>query len=68
MMPHWNADQVASLNAFQTCGHYHPFTCTCREPLVAREDGWHCPQDCQGENVVVQQWAHAFMMNWSWQS
>lgn len=61
-------DQVASLNGFQESGVFHPFTCGgehCRNDLVAKEDGWHCPaSSCEYE----QDWAHDFMANWSWLS
>lgn len=55
----WTPDQVASLNEFQQSGQFHPFTCSCgcRQPLIAREDGWHCPDG--GKHT--QTWAHAFM-------
>jgi ubiquitin C-terminal hydrolase len=58
----WTKEQVDKLNEFQQCGWVHPFTCANDhgEPkdLVAREDGWHCPQ-C----TYHQTWAHAFMLN-----
>ena len=61
-------DQVASLNAFQEAGNFHPFTCgnpKCRREsggeLVATREGWHCPS-CD----YRQDWAHGFMLDWSW--
>jgi len=63
-------DQVASLNAYQVAGIMHPFTCGGGQArghsgirLIAAEDGWHCASDtCD----YRQDWAHAFMANWSW--
>lgn len=58
----WTQDQVDSLNAFQRAGVMHPFTCgICRGDLVARQEGWYCPND-----TYTQDWAHGFMMDWSW--
>lgn len=63
----WTSEQVDALNRFQQAGRMHPFTCggehTPGSPvLVAREDGWHCPQP-YGEPCDYQQdWAHAFML------
>lgn len=66
----WTEEQVASLNAYQASGRYHPFTCANRsEPghqerhgdlgvLVATKDGWICP-DCD----YTQDWAHWSMLN-----
>jgi hypothetical protein len=59
----WNDDQVASLNAFQQADVFHPFTCTCRETLVATKEGWTCPKCPYRQN-----WAHACMTDWSWQT
>ena len=51
----WTDDQVATLNTYQQCGHFHPYTCgICRADLVATNDGWRCPAD--GCNYV-QHWA-----------
>lgn len=75
----WTEDQVASLNAFQRSGLFHPFTCNAehdrRQTLVAEADGWHCPDpDCS----YTQPWAHSFMADpeilrtmqrsWTWQA
>jgi hypothetical protein len=55
--------QVAALNAFQTGGRFHPFTCphhshTSDGDLVATVDGWACPHPgCD----YTQDWAHQFM-------
>lgn len=58
----WTADQVASLNGFQTSGFFHPFTCSKgSHPLLATLHGWVCPQD-----DYIQDWAHDFMLDWSW--
>lgn len=38
---------VEEQNWLQNCGLFHPFTCgrsSCRETLVATEDGWRCPK------------------------
>lgn len=64
--------QVESLNEYQKKGYMHPFTCgsgrRCDKDhldgegiLVATEDGWICPF-CD----YTQNWAHGFMMDWSW--
>lgn len=64
------AEQVNSLNDYQRSGVFHPFTCG-RDPrsahsdgegiLVARRDGWMCPDD-----DYTQTWAHDFMADGSW--
>lgn len=62
--PPWTPDQIASANAFQHAGIMHPFTCggeRCREDLIAKPDGWHCPK-CEYQ----QGWAHDFMLDWAW--
>jgi hypothetical protein len=54
-------DEVASLNGYQACGYWHPFTCECGEDLIATSTGWkcdHCP--------YTQTWAHSWMKDWSW--
>lgn len=62
----WTSEQVEALNAFQAEGGMHPFTCggdhTPASPvLVAKKDGWHCPQP-YGENCDYRQdWAPSFM-------
>lgn len=67
--PPWSPDQVASLNAFQTSGLLHPFTCPRWHPdavaLVATEYGWTCPvKPCQ----YAQNWAHGYMADWTWKT
>lgn len=65
----WTDDQVASLNAYQHAGVFHPFTGT-RQPngdetiLIATCDGWI---EREG-GPVVQTWAHPAMANWQWQT
>ena len=57
----WTKEQIDQLNAFQTFGTFHPFTCPEQhegeEPeikLVALAGGWVCPdQDCD----YTQDWA-----------
>lgn len=52
-------EQVEALNAWQTRGDVHPFTCgdaLCRADLVATESGWICRR-C----TYRQDWAHDFM-------
>ena len=59
-------DQVASLNAYQESGVFHEFTCggeKCRRALVATTEGWRCPDP---ECDYTQDWAHSWMMDWSW--
>lgn len=64
----WTEDQVASLNGFQQAGFVHPFTYDDPElgkvDLIATPDGWVAKEG--GE--VVQDWAHDFMLDWSWKS
>lgn len=65
LQPPWTAAHVENLNAYQTAGYFHPFTCGWRDEhrdnpgvLVATANGWHCPVDgCR----YVQGWAHGFM-------
>jgi hypothetical protein len=66
----WTPEQVESLNAFQSAGTMHPFTCgdsDCRaatggEAMLATPSGWACRR-C----TYRQYWAHACMTDWSWQ-
>lgn len=63
----FTADQVASLNAYQISGFFHPFTCGADDchgiRLIAAGNGWHCAsQTCD----YRQSWAHEFMADWSW--
>jgi hypothetical protein len=66
----WSADQVDSLNGFQRSGAFHPFTCPREhereddDRLLALAAGWKC---CQEGCGYTQEWAHAFMADWSWQ-
>lgn len=69
---YWTPEQVASLNGFQQCGRFHPFTCPLEHvdgprverDLVASRDGWRCPvPGC----AYRQYWAHATMLDGSWQ-
>jgi hypothetical protein len=60
----WTEDEVKSLNDYQVSGVMHPFTCgtkDCGGLLLARQDGWHCP-DCD----YTQDWAHEWMTDGSW--
>ena len=59
----WSPDQVASLNAYQQAGYVHPFTSASGPDLIATEAGWVE----QPNGPVVQDWAHEFMTDWSWQ-
>lgn len=58
-------DQTDSINAFQACGYWHPFTCGdhCGATLIATVDGFICPTENCG---YTQDWAHVFMCDWSW--
>jgi len=61
----WTDDQVASLNAYQKCGHHHPFTYgegAAKVDLIATAAGWVAHHG----GPVVQTWAHEFMCNWAW--
>lgn len=53
-------DEVASLEGYQKCGFLHPFTC-CGQPQKPTPQGMLC-EVCG----VVQDWAHRFMLDWSW--
>lgn len=59
----WTPEQVNALNAFQSGGGMHPFTCAADHhgtamALIARTGGWHCSAPtCD----YRQGWAHAFM-------
>lgn len=66
----FTAEQVGKLNAWQTCGWVHPFTCARRDKpghmiriaadrgqLIATEAGWICP-DCD----YTQSWARDYML------
>ncbi|WP_394436215.1 hypothetical protein [Streptomyces sp. SGAir0957] len=62
----WTPNQVEALNRFQREGDMHPFTCggehTPGSPvLIAREDGWRCPEPYGEPCDYRQDWAHAFM-------
>jgi hypothetical protein len=57
--------QIKSLNEFQRCDSFHPFTCGnngCSKILTATVDGWVC--DCG----YTQDWAHDFMADYSWET
>jgi len=61
----WTDDQVLSLNGYQECCRYHPFTYGEGEDkvaLIATNDGWVA----YNEGPVVQVWAHRWMADWSW--
>lgn len=72
----WTDEEVKSLNEFQKCKAWHPFTCgdcgECLVPqksrvLVATKDGWECPScNSQCAPTIVQTWAHTFMVNGEW--
>lgn len=58
-------DQVTLLNAYQTNGLFHPFTCCSfngcdrsDKKLIATKSGWVCP--C---GLYKQKWAHKFMVD-----
>jgi hypothetical protein len=63
--------QVTALNAYQTSGPMHPFTCggkrrfgrRCVRVLIATPDGWRCPRwTC----TYRQDWAHGWMAAFDW--
>lgn len=62
----FNAEQVDSINDYQKCGQWHPFTCGNKHDgariLVANEDGMKCPT-CD----YTQDWVHDFMANRNWE-
>lgn len=64
----FTTEQVIRLNAWQTDGRVHPFTCEMHSdtPLVATAEGWRCPHAGGYAPIDVhcdytQDWAHAFM-------
>jgi hypothetical protein len=69
----WSEDQVASLNAYQESGHFHPFTCGQRDDdgeahlLRATREGWYCPKCAAQGKDYSQAWCHGWMADWSWQ-
>jgi len=62
----WTEEQVLSLNDYQRCGMWHPFTCGNSHDgdrdLVATPTGLKCP-GC----AYTQYWAHGFMLDRSWE-
>lgn len=71
----FSGGEVASLNAYQESGIFHPFTCGNIEHeehvnLVAAEQGWYCPamvdEGIEEYCGYTQTWAHDFMKDWSW--
>ncbi len=66
-IPSWTNDEVKSLNEYQQHGYGHPFTCGRKShTLVARNNGWYCPE-CEKEGFsYTQGWAWEWMMNWEW--
>lgn len=63
----WTDGQVNSINAFQASDFMHPFTCLSGHVLVAREDGFFCPECLKEQAVYHQGWCHEFMADWSWE-
>lgn len=65
----WSDEQVTSLNAYQNCNEWHPFTGTRKPngdetPLIATPSGW-----VEEENgPIIQDWAHSWMTNWEWRT
>ena len=58
----WTAEQVASLNGWQSDEYVHPFTGPFGKILIATRDGW---VEEEG-GPVVQTWAHDFMVDGAW--
>ena len=54
-------DEVASINAYQASGAFHPFTCCDHQAMRADRDGMHCDK-CGN----VQTWVHDWMRTWGW--
>lgn len=54
----WSDEQVERLNAWQTRGDVHPFTCPEGHDLRATTGGWVC-----GHCAYTQNWAHPFMVS-----
>ena len=57
----FTSEQVESLNAYQSSGAFHPYTCDCGRVLRAVPAGLECPW-CRR----VQAWAHEFTVNGEW--
>lgn len=63
----WNPDQIKSLEGYQNCGYFHPFTCgICSSDLIPTKDGWICSLD-DSDCYYVQDWCHDFMADGSWE-
>lgn len=61
----FTSEQVASLEGYQNCRRYHPFTCgNCSANLKPTVAGWVCPT--KGCNYT-QDWCHEHMADNSWQ-
>lgn len=60
----FTSDQIISLEGYQECGYYHPFTCgDCGSGLKPTRSGWVClSKDCE----YTQDWCHDFMADNSW--
>ena len=62
----FNDEQIRSINEFQHCNYFHPFTCAndSNHVLVAYNAGLMCPNnDCK----YTKEWVHNFMQDFSWQ-
>lgn len=53
----WTAEQIDTLNRYQTAGIFHEFTCHAGHTLYATEAGWRCRFCIWYE----QDWAWTFM-------
>lgn len=62
----FSQDQRISINDFQHCNYWHPFTCEnphtgSDRTLIALDDGMHCPL-CD----YFQNWVYDWMADGSW--
>jgi hypothetical protein len=64
-MAPWTDDEVESLVGFQNDGRYHEFTDDDGVALVPTKAGWVHPKQ---PDVVVQNWAHCWMLDWAWKT
>lgn len=66
-MPVWTAEQVTTVNEYQQCGFFHPYTCgggggPCPGvSMTAGPEGLVCPSCGR-----VQAWVHDFVLAEQW--
>jgi hypothetical protein len=65
----WTAEQVASLQEYQTAAEYAPFVCPADHIFTAAPEGLVCFQ-CRKEQLLnsdpMHLWAYDWTLDWSW--